>query len=95
MDENKSKLKEIISSVFIIDIANISEDNQNKNWDSLKHMNLILALEDEFDLKFKNSEIIQMDNFVSILQICVILLLSFRFQLSGYPRVLSIVRVSE
>jgi len=65
----KSKLKEIISSVFIIDIANISEDNQNKNWDSLKHMNLILALEDEFDLKFKNSEIIQMDNFVSILQI--------------------------
>ena len=65
----KSKLKEIISSVFIIDIANISEDNQSKNWDSLKHMNLILALEDEFDLKFKNSEIIQMDNFVSILQI--------------------------
>ena len=65
----KSKLKEIMSNVFIIDIANISEDNQSKNWDSLKHMNLILALEDEFDLKFKNSEIIQMDNFVSILQI--------------------------
>ena len=58
-----------MSNVFIFDIANISEDNKSKNWDSLKHMNLILALEDEFDLKFKNSEIIQMDNFVSILQI--------------------------
>ena len=58
-----------MSNVFIIDIANISEDNQSKNWESLKHMNLILALEDEFDLKFKDSEIIQMDNFVSILQI--------------------------
>ena len=65
----KSKLKEIMSNVFIFDITNISEDNKSKNWDSLKHMNLILALEDEFDLKFKNSEIIQMDNFVSILQI--------------------------
>ena len=58
-----------MSSVFIVNIADISEDNKNKNWDSLKHMNLILALEDEFDLKFKNYEITQMNNFVSILQI--------------------------
>ena len=58
-----------MSDVFFVDIAKISEDDQNKNWDSLKHMNLILALEDEFNLKFKNSEITQMNNFVSILKI--------------------------
>ena len=58
-----------MSDVFFVDIAKISEDDQYKNWDSLKHMNLILALEDEFNLKFKNSEITQMNNFVSILKI--------------------------
>jgi acyl carrier protein len=26
-------------------------------WDSLKHMNLILALEDEFDIEFSDQEI--------------------------------------
>ena len=48
-----------MSNVFIVDIANISEDNQTKNWDSLKHMSLILALEDEFDLKLPYINIIK------------------------------------
>ena len=32
-------------------------------------MNLILALEDEFNLKFKNAEIIKMNNYLSVLEI--------------------------
>lgn len=71
MKNNKiqSKIKDLISVVFNIDKNNINEDTQSSNWDSLKHMNLILALEDEFDLKFKNAEIIQMNNYLSILHI--------------------------
>ena len=63
------KIKDLISSVFNIDKENINEDNQSSNWDSLKHMNLILALEDEFNLKFKNAEIIKMNNYLSVLEI--------------------------
>jgi len=36
-----------------------SPDNV-KNWDSLKHMNLILALEEEFDVSFSDEEIVEL-----------------------------------
>jgi len=31
-----------------------------ENWDSLKHMNLILALEEEFNITFSDVEIVEM-----------------------------------
>ena len=31
-----------------------------ENWDSLKHMNLILALEEEFNITFSDEEIVEM-----------------------------------
>lgn len=36
-----------------------SPDNV-ENWDSLKHMNLILALEEEFDVTFSDEEIVEL-----------------------------------
>ena len=37
-----------------------------ESWDSLKHMNLVVALEEEFSIVFEDDEIIQMLNFALI-----------------------------
>ena len=47
MNETEKKLKHIMSIVFNIDIKkiNLSSSNLNtKNWDSLKHLNLVIAI---------------------------------------------------
>ena len=33
------------------------------NWDSLRHMNLVMALEEEFGVQFSTDEIIELLNF--------------------------------
>jgi acyl carrier protein len=39
------------------------------NWDSLKHMNLILALEEEFAVAFSDDEVVEMLSVKSIVEI--------------------------
>ena len=50
----KDRVKKIISQVFVYKIDKI-DDNTSTNtverWDSLNHLNLILALEKEFDIE--------------------------------------------
>ena len=63
---NRQKIKEVMSSVFEIPIENIDENSSIDNieeWDSIKHLNLILALEDEFDVMIPNEEVGNMVNF--------------------------------
>ena len=48
----KDRVKKVISEVFNIDIELINNESSPDNiesWDSLKHMNLIVALEEEFE----------------------------------------------
>lgn len=57
---SKEKVFQIVSRVFKVPFSNISEKTASdsiKNWDSLKHMNLILALEDEFNVQFDSATI--------------------------------------
>ena len=42
------------------------EFNKTQKWDSLKHIQLILALEKEFSIKFKTSEIEKLNSFKKI-----------------------------
>ena len=45
---NEQKLKEIIASVFKVDASSINNETSPdtiENWDSLNHLNLVLALE--------------------------------------------------
>ncbi len=52
--------------VFDIPAAEITDDaspHDIKTWDSLKHINLVLALEDEFDIHFDEAEIPSLVNF--------------------------------
>ena len=51
MDE--AKLKQVMATVFGVGIDEINEDSSMDSiacWDSLRHMNLVLALENEFDI---------------------------------------------
>ena len=62
----EEKIKKIMASLFNINENEISEKtafNSVKKWDSLKHMELIIALEKEFKIKFDSHEIPTMINF--------------------------------
>ncbi len=66
------RLKKILKLVFKIN-KNLNEKNldQNKikNWDSLNHLNLLSAIQDEFSLKFKDEDLEKITNFKNILKI--------------------------
>ncbi len=47
-------------NVAIDEINENSSPDTVKNWDSLQHMNLILALEEEFKISFSDKEIVEM-----------------------------------
>jgi len=56
----ENRIKEVMSAVFEIPYAEINENSTFdtvKEWDSLKHMNLIIALEDEFQIMIPDEEV--------------------------------------
>jgi len=57
IDENK--LKGVIATVLNIDESRINEDSSIdtiEEWDSLRHMNLVLAIEEEFGVSIPDEE---------------------------------------
>lgn len=59
----REKVFEIIAQVMNIPIESIKADSSPEtieNWDSLKHMSLILTLEEEFGIQFNDEEIVEM-----------------------------------
>lgn len=65
----KDELKQIMAAIFNVDVASINDDSSSdsiSSWDSLKHMNLILAIEEEFNLSLSDDEVIQMFDFKGI-----------------------------
>jgi len=68
----ENKIKQIMAAVFETDISNITDDaspDTIDNWDSLRLINLVAALEEEFEIEFEEEEIVEMFNFklISIL----------------------------
>jgi|CXWL01.1.fsa_nt_gi acyl carrier protein len=62
MNDIKEKLQEIFRDVFEEDALVIRDDMSSidvKNWDSLAHINMIIAVEKKFGVKFAVSEISQ------------------------------------
>ncbi len=63
MSDLRERILNIMSTVFEIDPAKISEDDGPgviENWDSLKHMTLVIALEEEFGVRFRDELIEQL-----------------------------------
>jgi len=68
---NKSRLLEVMSIVFNEKINNLNEKismNNFDKWDSLKHLNLLVALEEEFKIRFDISQADKMADFKSIIK---------------------------
>ena len=54
------RIKQVMSDVFNIDINSINDTSSPdniENWDSLKHINIMLALEEEFNVQFDTKDI--------------------------------------
>jgi acyl carrier protein len=53
----------VVSQVMGIPVEKINEDSSFDNiaeWDSLNHMNLVLALEEEFGVQFSDEQIVNL-----------------------------------
>ena len=62
----ENRIKKVMSDVFNVDVGSINNDSSPdniENWDSLKHMNLIVALEEHFDIEFDDDDIENLLNF--------------------------------
>lgn len=67
----KEQVIAIMARVFEMNIADFpSEINQNtiENWDSLRHLNFIVELEDAFDKSFEPEEISEMISIEKVLE---------------------------
>ena len=65
-NETKDRIINVMSSVFGVSIDNIDDNTSPdtlESWDSLKHMNLIIALEEEFLVDLSDEDIIEMINY--------------------------------
>ncbi len=66
MEDSKSRIKKVMSAVFEVPLEAITDNASADNldsWDSLKHLNLILALEEEFEISIPDEEVGNLMNF--------------------------------
>jgi len=70
----KNEIKKIFSKIVGINISKIKSNTSPENtkkWDSLAHMNLVMAFEKEFKIKFSDEEINEMLNYELIEEIII------------------------
>ena len=69
MGDIEKRVKETLSIVFEVPVSAIDKNaslHTLKGWDSLNHMKMIIALEEEFSIKMDQHEIEAMINFYII-----------------------------
>lgn len=62
-------IKDVMAVVLNIDAGKIHDDTSMDNtpgWDSANHINLVLALEDEFSMSFEVTELEMMTSYYEI-----------------------------
>ena len=67
----ENRVKRIMAAVLEIDAEQInsaSSPDTIENWGSLRHMNLVVALEEEFDVEFDDEEIADLMDFNGIIE---------------------------
>lgn len=64
------KIIEIISKVTKIPVSDLEAQKDERNlWDSLKHMEIVISLEEEFDITFENEDIANAKTVSAVIQI--------------------------
>ncbi len=67
----EATLKKIMNDIFQIpenEITDTTSVDNTESWDTLKHMELIASLEEEFEITFTADEIVSMNDFLKIKQ---------------------------
>jgi acyl carrier protein len=62
MQFQQQQLKEVLARVFNVDVSSLTEDaspDTIENWDSLRHMSLVLALEEEFGVELTDDQAVE------------------------------------
>ena len=65
MKDLKIEIKSVFSEVFKISVDEIPDDlsyGEVAQWDSIGHLNLIVALEEEFNIRFSDDDVLDMLN---------------------------------
>jgi acyl carrier protein len=65
MNGIKERIRNVMAIVFGIETDQIKDNAEPgiiESWDSLRHMSLIVALEEEFDISFTDDEITELLN---------------------------------
>ena len=66
MQVSEEKLKRVLANIFNINIDEIDDATSVDSvpqWDSLKHLNLVLALEHEFNITLSTEQTIEILNY--------------------------------
>ncbi len=66
MDNIDERIKDVMSAVFGVDADSINEESSQdniENWESIKTLDLIVALEEEFGVTIPLEEVGNMTNF--------------------------------
>ena len=69
---NSKEIIEIMSKVFEIEVSDISENASQKEimkWDSLQHLNLIVEIEDRYDISIDPEDIAVMVSIEKIIDV--------------------------
>ncbi len=68
----KDRVFKVVAQVLGVPATIIDENSSPDTlpvWDSLKHMNLVLALEEEFSIQFTDTQVLEMLNVALILAV--------------------------
>jgi len=74
MTDIENVLFEVMADIFQVDVSEISEVSAPgivKEWDSLKHMLLLVALEEEFEVRFTDDEMAKCISGATILAVLI------------------------
>jgi acyl carrier protein len=66
------KLKAVFSALLGVDASRIDHDSSPSTigaWDSIKHIDLILEIEDQFGVSFEATEVFGLNSYRNILQL--------------------------
>jgi len=66
----KKRIFELVSQIMGIPQENVTIESSNLNvtgWDSLKHLTLVITIEEEFNVEFSDEQIVGMTNVAFII----------------------------
>jgi len=65
LTDKENQVKQILSRALRLEITEITDEikmSERPEWDSLSHMEVIVALEEEFNTSFSLDEIVEMNS---------------------------------